>query len=344
MAAAKTREPTYRRLGRSGLLVSPLCLGAMMFGLRTDQRAAAKIVDAARAAGVNFIDTADQYAYGKSEEIVGRCVKRDRDRWVIATKVATVWEKAPNRSGLSRKWILEQLDASLKRLGTDYVDLYYFHRDEHETPIEESLLAVDAAIRAGKVRYLALSNYRGYRIAEMSLACDRLGMARPVALQPYYNAMNRMPEVEELPAAARFGLGVVPYSPLARGVLTGKYEWGKKPSKETRVGRDDPRILATEWRKESVEIAQVIKRHAEKRGMTAGEFAVNWVLNNALVSSVICGPRTIEQWRSYLSALDHSFTAEDEALVNKLVKPGHPSTPGYNDPNYPPAGRPTRTR
>jgi aryl-alcohol dehydrogenase (NADP+) len=153
-----------------------------------------------------------------------------------------------------------------------------------------------------------------------------------------------MPEVEELPAAARFGLGVVPYSPLARGVLTGKYEWGKKPSKDTRVGRDDPRILATEWRKESVEIAQVIKRHAEKRGMTAGEFAVNWVLNNALVSSVICGPRTLEQWRSYLSALDRSFTAEDEALVNKLVTPGHPSTPGYNDPNYPPAGRPTPTR
>ena len=341
--APKTAKPSFRRLGKSGLMVSPLCLGTMMFGLRTDQRTAQRIVDMARDGGINFADTADQYAHGRSEEILGRCIKRDRNRWVVATKVATLWEDAPNRSGLSRKWIVEQLDASLARLGTDFIDIYYFHKDEYETPLEESLLAVGDAIRAGKVRYFALSNFRGYRIAEIAMTCDRLGMARPVCLQPYYNAMNRLPEVEELPACERFGLGIVPYSPLARGVLTGKYQWGRKAPKDSRVGRDDPRILATEWRKESVEIAATIKRRAESRGMTAGQFAVNWVLNNPLVSSVICGPRTVEQWREYLGALEHSFDAGDEALVDKLVTPGHPSTPGYNDPNYLPRGRPARS-
>jgi aryl-alcohol dehydrogenase-like predicted oxidoreductase len=314
----------------------------MMFGQRTDEAAAKRIVAAAKDRGVNFIDTADQYAHGKSEEIVGRAIRRDRHDWVLATKVATVWEEKANRSGLSRKWIAEQLDASLKRLGTDYVDIYYFHRDDIGTPIEESLLAVDAAIRAGKVRYLALSNYRGWRIAEIAAACDRLNMQRPVCLQPYYNAMNRMPEVEELPACERFGLGVVPYSPLARGVLTGKYQWNAPVPKDSRVGRADPRILATEWRRESIEIAATIRKRAEGRGMTAGQFAVLWVLNNALVSSVIAGPRTMAQWKEYLGALDHAFDPKDEELVDKLVKPGHPSTPGYTDPNYPPQGRPTR--
>ncbi len=333
----------YRRLGQSGLLVSPVCLGTMIFGSRTDPRTAARMVALAREKGVNFIDTADQYVHGRSEEIVGALIRRDRHDWVLATKVGTVWEKKPNRSGLGRKWLLEQLDASLRRLGTDYIDVYYLHVDDYGTPLEETALAIGDAIRQGKIRHFGVSNYRGWRIAEMIAICDRHGIPRPIACQPYYNAMNRMPEVEILPACAYYGLGVVPYSPLARGVLTGKYRWGEAPPKGTRVAISDMRIMQTEWRKESVEIADKIVRHATKRGMTGGQFALLWVLNNAFVSSAIVGPRTLPQWQENLDALKHEFRREDEALVNRLVVPGHPSTPGYNDPVYPPRGRVPRT-
>jgi aryl-alcohol dehydrogenase (NADP+) len=170
-----------------------------------------------------------------------------------------------------------------------------------------------------------------------------MGIDRPVVSQPYYNAMNRMPETEHLPACAYYGLGVVPYSPLARGVLTGKYKAGAKPDEGSRAGRNDRRMMETEFRPESLAMAQEIAAHAEKRGMTAGQFAVLWVLNNKLVTATIGGPRTMEQWDDYLGALRHSFTAEDEALIDRLVTPGHPSTPGYNDPQYPIEGRIPRT-
>jgi len=333
----------YRRLGHSGLTVSPICLGTMMFGLRTEEAAAKRIMADAKARGINFIDTADQYAHGKSEEIIGRAIAKDRHDWVLATKVGTEWEKAPNRSGTGRKWVMEELDKSLKRLKTDFIDIYYFHKDDYDTPIAESAHAMADAIRQGKIRYFGVSNFRGWRIAELASFCDANSIPRPVVCQPYYNAMNRMPEDEVLPACERYGLGVVPYSPLARGVLTGKYQWNKPAPAGTRVAISDKRIMDTEWRKESVEIAATIKRHAEKRGITAGQFATAWVLNNKLVSSVIAGPRTMGQWREYAGALDYAFTKEDEALVDKLVKPGHPSTPGYTDPNYPPRGRVARS-
>jgi aryl-alcohol dehydrogenase (NADP+) len=163
-----------------------------------------------------------------------------------------------------------------------------------------------------------------------------------VVSQPCYNALNRMPEVEHLPACAHYGLGVVPYSPLARGVLTGKYRPEAPPPADTRAGRSDQRMMETEWRPESLSVAQEIARHAEGRGTTAGRFAVAWVLNNRLVTAAIAGPRTEEQWEDYVSALSYRFTAEDEALVDRLVAPGHPSTPGYNDPAYPLEGRAPR--
>ncbi|HEY4974824.1 MAG TPA: aldo/keto reductase, partial [Steroidobacteraceae bacterium] len=166
---------------------------------------------------------------------------------------------------------------------------------------------------------------------------------RPVVSQPYYNAMNRMPEVEHFPACGYYGLGIVPYSPLARGVLTGKYRLDAAPDKDTRAGRNDTRMMQTEWRPESLQLAQEIKQHAEARGITAGQFAVSWVLNSSFVSAVIAGPRTEAQWDDYLRALDYRFTAEDEALVDRLVTPGHPSTPGFNDPAYPIEGRGART-
>ena len=332
----------YRQLGASGLRVSPICLGTMMFGDRTDDAEAKRIVDSARAAGINFVDTADVYANGASERILGRLVKEDRARWVIATKVGNRMGDGPNDSGLSRVWIHRAIDASLARLGTDYVDIYYLHRDDEDTPLDETLRAIGDVIRAGKVRYFGVSNYRGWRIAEVVRVCGELGVARPVVCQPYYNAMNRMPEVEVLPACAHYGMGVVPYSPLARGVLTGKYQPESVPDPESRAGRKDERMMQTEFRAESLAMAARIKAHAEARGMTAGDFALNWVLANALVTSVLAGPRTLAQWQGYLGALAHRFTADDEVLVDAMVAPGHPSTPGFNDPRYPLRGRRTR--
>jgi aryl-alcohol dehydrogenase-like predicted oxidoreductase len=330
----------YRNLGSSGLKVSPLCLGTMMFGDRTDAAESARIVGSARDAGINFIDTADVYVKGESEKITGKLVAQDRDHWVLATKVANPMGDDPNRRGTSRKWIMQAISESLARLGLGYVDIYYIHRDTADVPMEETVAAMGDLIRYGKIRYWGVSNLRGWRIAEAVRCCDAQGVARPVVCQPYYNAMNRQPENDILPACKHYGIGVVPYSPLARGVLTGKYLPGTEPPAETRAGRKDKRMLETEFREESLAIAQKLKAHAEKKGMTPGDLAVNWVLANPIVSSVIAGPRTLEQWSSYLGALARKFDRDDEAMVDSMVRPGHPSTPGYNDPNYPLTGRP----
>jgi len=337
----------YHKLGRSGLKVSPLCLGTMMFGAQTDEPTSQRIIAAAREHGINFIDTADTYNVGVSEEIVGRAIAKDRDSWVLATKVANVVHQtpsgtAPNKSGLSRKWIMEAAEASLQRLGTDYIDIYYLHKEDHSTPLDETVRAMGDLMKAGKIRYFGISNYRAWRLAEICRMCDEWGIDRPIVSQPYYNAMNRMPEVEHLPACGHFGLGVVPYSPLARGVLTGKYDPNRPPPEGTRAGRQDRRMMQTEWRVESLDIAQDIKQHAEARNTKAQYLALAWVLNNKHITSVIGGPRTEEQWADYLAALDYTFTAEDEALIDRLVPAGHPSTPGYNDPAYPLEGRVSR--
>jgi aryl-alcohol dehydrogenase-like predicted oxidoreductase len=329
----------FRRLGDSGLEVSELCLGAMMFGERTDVATAHRIVASALDAGVNFIDTADAYGNGASESIVGTAIAAQRRRWILATKVGNVLTKAPDDGGLSRRWVLQACDDSLKRLGTDYIDIYYLHKDDSETPIAETIAAMGDLIRVGKIRYFGISNYRGWRIAEVVSTCVELGVAPPVVCQPYYNAMNRMPEVEILPACDYYGIGVVPYSPLARGILTGKYAVGGAPPADSRVARNDQRMMETEFREESIAMAQTIKAHAAKKGKTPTQFALAWVLRNAIVSSVIAGPRTFEQWTDYLAAVGAELDDEDEALIDSLVTPGHPSTPGYNDPQYPFYGR-----
>lgn len=335
----------YRRLGASGLKVSIICLGAMMFGERTDRDVAARIVDSAFDAGINFIDTADSYARGGSESMVGQLIAKHRERWVVATKFQNAMDaKDPNSGGGGRKWIAYEIDRSLDRLKTDYIDIYYLHRDDPETPLEETVATLGDLICAGKVRYIGLSNFDGWRIAEFVSTCRRLGVQPPIVLQPVYNAMNRIAEAEMLPACAYYGLGVVPYSPLARGVLTGKYQPGAAPDADTRAGRSDKRMLEAEFREDSLRYAQVIRSHAERRGITAGQWALNWVLNNGLVTAVIAGPRTEEQWRDYLGALDYQFDADDEALVDKLVAPGHMSTPGYTDPKFPVSGRVPRAR
>src|SRR5881628_515170 len=236
----------YRQLGRSGLKISPICLGTMMFGGATDEATSSRIIAKAREAGINFIDSADAYNGGKSEQVVGRAISNSRHDWILATKLANQIGDDPNRGGLSRRWVLQAAEESLKRLGTDFIDIYYLHKEDHATPLEETVRAIGDLMRQGKSGY--------------------------------------------------YGLGIVPYSPLARGVLTGKYRPDAAPDKETRAGRADKRMMQTEWRPESLQLAQEIKTHAEKKGITAGQFAVAWVLNSAFVSSIVAGPRTEEQW------------------------------------------------
>lgn len=329
----------YRTLGQSGLKVSPVCLGTMMFGDQTDSKTAQKIVAIARDSGINFIDTADAYGKGECERIVGKHIAEDREKWVLASKVGNAMGSAPNEQGLGRKWLLQAIDGSLSRLATDYVDIWYLHLPDAETPLEETLTAVADVLATGKARYWGVSNFRGWQIADAVRIADGMGIARPAVCQPYYNLLNRTPEVEVLPACDHYGLGVVPYSVLARGVLTGKYVAGAAPEAESRAGREDSRMMETEFRYESLAIAEKIAEHAKTRGMTAADFAVLWILNNEIVSSALAGPRTVDQWEAYLASLRHEFTAEDEALANSLIAPGHPSTPGYSDPKYPLTGR-----
>ncbi len=332
----------YRYLGRSALQVSPLCLGAMMFGGATDETTARRIIDKARAQGVNFIDTADGYNDGRSEEIVGRAIREHRQHWVLATKFGHRMGTRPNEGGQSRKWIFQDVENSLRKLGTDYIDLLYFHKADIYAPFEEGLRAIQDLMAQGKLRYYGVSNFKGWRVAEVCRAADAIGMDRPVASQPLYNMVDRLSEVEQLPAAGHYGLGVVPYSPLARGVLTGKYTKDTLAPAGSRLARGDVRIKQTEWRAESVDIAQAVARHAASKGMSTVTFALAWVLKNRFVSAAIAGPRTEEQWDGYLPALEVLLGPEDEAFVDDLVPPGHASTPGYTDPAYPIEGRQLR--
>ena len=271
--------------------------------------------------------------------MVGEILKGSWANWILATKIGNKMSENPNETGYSRTWMMRECEASLQRLATDYIDIYYLHRDYNGMDLEEPLRAIDALLRAGKIRYWGVSNFRGWRIAEVVRLARDINMPGPVVCQPYYNLLNRQPEVEVLPACANFGVGVVPYSPIARGVLSGKYAPGTKPAEGTRAGRGDKRIMETEFREESLLIAQTLKAHCDEKGVSLTHFATAWVLANPAVSAVIAGPRTLAQWQDYLLALDVAMTDDDEALVNSLVKPGHPSTPGYNDPVYPLQGR-----
>ncbi len=329
----------YRPLGTSGLKVSELCLGTMMFGGPCPEPEAQRIADHAADFGVNFIDTANTYEKGRSEEVTGRVIKANRHHWVLATKLAQPMGPGPNDRGLSRRNIVAATDASLKRLGTDHIDISYIHRVDTSVPWTEVARSFGDLIQAGKPRYWGLSNVRAWHIPVIATACRDVGAPPPVVLQPYYNLLNRQPEVEVLPAARAFNLGVASYSPIARGILSGKYVPGSNAPPDTRAGRNDRRMMETEWRPESIAIAQALKERAAAKGRSLIEFAVAWVLNNQTITSVIAGPRTFEQWSGYPGALDYPWTKEDEDHVDSLVHPGHPSTPGYTDPGYPVEGR-----
>ena len=331
----------YRNLGRSNLKVSALCLGTMMFGDQTALPEAERIVADAHAHGVNFIDTADVYSAGASEQMVGRLIQPHRHDWVLATKLGNAMSPRVNEGHYSRAWMLRAVDDSLRRLQCAHIDILYLHRDFPGMDLDEPLRALGDLVQSGKIRYWGVSNFRGWRIAELVHAAARLGVPGPVVCQPYYNLLNRMPEVEILPACAHHGIGVVPYSPIARGVLTGKYPPGTPPEAGSRAGRGDKRIIETEFREASLLIAQRLLQHVADKGVSLAQFATAWVLANRAVSAVIAGPRTLAQWQDYAPALGYRVTADDEALVDALVAAGHPSTPGYNDPAYPLIGRST---
>lgn len=329
----------YRALGRSPLQISPLTLGTMMFGGATDVSESIRIVHDARDSGINSIDTADMYNKGDTEPVVAKALAGDRDRWVLASKVGNRMGDGPNDLGFSRKWLMQGVEGSLRRLGTDYLDIVYLHRDFPGQSLEEPLRALGDLVREGKIRYYGLSNFRGWRIAEAVRMAQQLGIPAPVVIQPVYSVVNRISELEQLPAAREYGLGVISYSPLARGVLTGKYRSMEDVPEDSRVARADPRMLATEWREESLVVANAVRERAEARGYTSADFATAWVINSAMVTSAIAGPRTFEQWRGYMRALELKLDAEDEAFVDGLVTPGYASTHGYHDPSHPVEGR-----
>ena len=326
-------------LGSSGLRVSRLCLGTMEFGVGVDQATAGRIIDSAREAKVNFIDTADAYNNGASESLIGPLIAKDRDSWVLATKVGQQDGPVQRKQGLSRKWMLSAIDASLKRLGTDYVDIYYMHHRDRETPLLESIEAMRDIIASGRASYWGFSNHYGWEIGEIIRLCEQTGTPRPVIAQPMYNMIMRMAENDYLPACAHYGIGVAPFSPLARGALTGKYRDGAPPPNDSRAARGDASILTRDFSKQTFEVVEAIRTHCAKRGMTPIDFAMLWVLNNRTVSSVISGPRTLEHWTAYLGAFKHTFTAEDEKFAAGLVATGHPATPGLIWSRHPPLGR-----
>lgn len=331
----------YVNLGRSGVKVSRLCLGTMMFGGATDEAESARIIHRALDAGLNFLDTANVYNAGESEVVTGRAIRDRREQVVLATKAKNPMGEGPNDQGLSRVHLLRECEKSLQRLGTDYIDVYYLHAPDPTTPLDESLRAMDDLVRQGKVRYVACSNYYAYQVMQMLGIAQAQNLERITCVQPLYNLVNRDIEVELLPMCREQGIGVVVYSPLARGVLTGKYLPGQPPPEGSRAARGDRRIHQTELREESYEVAQALKPLADGHGVPLSQFALAWALGNPIVTSAIVGPRTMEQFEDALAALDVTLTAEDEQAVDQLVPPGWRTGKGFNDPNYPVRGRPT---
>lgn len=332
----------YRNLGRTGLKVSQLCLGCMMFGDVTPEDESLAIIRAALDAGINFLDTADKYGAGASERTVGKALAGRRDEVVLATKVGLAVDRTgPNASGLGRKHIREAVEASLKRLGTDYLDLYYLHSFDRATPLEESLGALDDLVRAGKVLYVGVSNFRAWQLMRAWGLQELHGWDRLAAVQPLYNLANRDAETELLPACAAMGIGVCSYSPLARGVLTGKYQAGQEPPPESRAARGNVRLMQTEYREANFALAEHVGALAQQNGCTPSQLALAWVMANRLVTAPLIGPRTMAQFEDNLGALQVQISPDLEAAIDELVPPGEHSGRGYQDPGFPVTGRVT---
>lgn len=326
-----------RPLFSAGPMVSRLCLGTMMFGDQTDEAEAARILGAYLGAGGNFIDTADAYTSGASEAMLGRLLGGSRERCVVATKAGNPVKTVEGSGGLSPEWIARAATMSRDRLGIATIDLYYLHLDDEKTPLDETIGALGELIASGVIRHWGFSNFRPWRIAEMIAISDRLGVARPVVAQPYYHMLNRMAETDTLPACRHFGIGVVAYSPLGRGVLTGKYRSGVPEG--SRGARADKRIMEMEFKPETLAQAARMADYADEVGRSAVSLAINWVLANDAVTSVLIGPKSLDQLEAYLASAESLYTDEDEAFLSSLCASGHTPAPGHSDPRYPLRGR-----
>ena len=301
------------KLGQTGLTVSRLVLGTMTFGLQTDEETSIKILDTAAEAGINFLDTADVYPLGgglptagRTEEIIGRWLKGKREHFIIATKAVGKVGPAPWDQGSSRKHILDAIDASLRRLGTDYVDLYQLHSDDASTPLDETLEALDTVVRAGKVRYIGVSNFLAYRLARALGRADVRHLTRFVSIQPRYNLLFREIERELLPLAQEEGLAVIPYNPLAGGLLTGKHKLAEGPTSGTRftLGTAAERYQERYWHDREFNTVEELRTVADLAGLSLTTLALAWVLSNPIITAPIIGASRPEQLIDSLKAVE----------------------------------------
>jgi len=306
----------YRSLGRTGAQVSPICLGTMTFGWKTEQEEANRIVGRFLDFGGNFIDTANVYGRGKSEEMTaGALSGGKRDQVFLATKVHGKMGDGPNDSGNSRFSIMKMCEDSLRRLQTDHIDLYQIHRPQASIPIDETLRALDDLIRQGKVRYIGTSTYAAYQVVESFWASERYGLNRFVCEQPPYHILDRRIERELVPLAQAYGLGIIPWSPLAGGKLTGKYQRGA-PRPEN--SREDPEKFSERtW-----EALEGIQTRCADKGCTMTAFALAWNIAQPAITSPIIGPNSVAQLEDNLKALDVTITDDDKKLIDSLVPPG----------------------
>jgi aryl-alcohol dehydrogenase-like predicted oxidoreductase len=307
----------YVTLGRSGLHVSRACLGAMMFGhganAPCDEVESRRIIDAFFDVGGNFIDTANLYTAGESEEVVGRAIRAKRDDVVLATKGFFPTGKGPNDGGLGRKHLTKALEDSLRRLGTDYVDLYQCHRSDADTPIEETMATLDGFVRSGKVRYIGCSNWSGSEIVEAQWMAEKLRSTPFISLQPRYSLTSRQIEEDVLPACLRHGLGTMIYSPLGGGALTGKYRRGEAPPADSRAARGG--VWGNMLTDQVLDTADEVGKVAAELGATSTAVAIAWVLARRGVTTVIIGPRTFDQYEQNMEGFDLQL---DPAVVKRL--------------------------
>jgi len=314
----------YRLLGRTGVSVSPLCLGAMMFGSwgNDDRADAIRIIHHALGAGINFVDTADVYSCGESEEIVGAALQGRRGDVVLATKFFMPMDDRPNHSGGSRKWIIEEVENSLRRLKTDYVDLYQVHRPSPTTDVEETLGALTDLVHQGKIRYVGSSSYSASQIVEAQWASRKRNLARFVTEQPPYSILVRGIEEDILPTVQRYGMGTLAYSPLSGGWLTGR--WRKDaPGTPTSAARPSARFdMSTPANQRKLDVVEELALLAGQSGMTMIDLALAWAINHPGVTSAIIGPRTMEQLESQLPSADVTLTTEILDRIDELVAPG----------------------
>lgn len=328
----------YRNLGRTGAKVSQLCLGCMMFGGRTGEADSMDIIDRAIDAGINFLDTANVYSRGRSEEVVGTALRRNRkrDEIVLATKVHGVMDDDdPNARGNHRLHIVRQAEASLRRLQTDHIDLYQLHRPQSDIPIDETLRALDDLIRAGKVLYIGTSTFAAWQLMESLWVSRELGLNRFVSEQPPYHLLDRRIERELVPFAQTYGTAIIPWSPLAGGFLTGKYRRDAQPPSGTRYStRSGPRAEQT-FSPEAFDVLDVVEALAAEKGVTASQIALAWVTQQPGITSPIIGPRTMEQLEDNLAALSVEITAVDRERLDS-VSPSGQSIAQYYEADFGP--------